>query len=203
MQHTAEYFDSLFSRDDDPWRFKSRWYEARKRALTLACLPQSRYASAYEPCCANGELSAALASRCEQLLVSDGSSQACARATARLADLSHVKVRQLWVPQQWPDETFDLIVHSEYGFYLAAEDIDGLADKTAASLRGGATVLACHWRRPIEGCAFSGDEVHDRLLQRMLKSTALTQVCQVLEPDLRLDVWCRDARSVAQREGFA
>ena len=203
MQHTAEYFDSLFTLDVDPWQFKSRWYESRKRALTLACLPQLRYASAYEPGCANGELSAALASRCDHLLVSDGSTEAVTLATARLAGFSNVQVRQVWVPQQWPAETFDLIVHSEFGFYLGAEDLDGLADRTTQSLSAGATVLACHWRRPIEGCEFSGDEVHQRLLRQMLKSIALTQVCQVLEPDLRLDAWCCDARSVAQREGFA
>lgn len=203
MQHTAQHFDSLFSRDVDPWQFRSRWYELRKRALTLACLPQLRYADAYEPGCANGELSVALASRCDRLMVSDGSSKAVALATSRLADVSNVQVRQHWVPQQWPTKTFDLIVCSEFGFYLNAEDLDGLADRISLSLRAGGTVVVCHWRRIIEGCEFSGDEVHQRLLMRMVKTTELTQVCQVLEPDMRLEVWCRDERSVAQREGFA
>ena len=42
----------LFEASDDPWSFKSRWYEARKRALTLAALPKLRYGRAYEPGCA-------------------------------------------------------------------------------------------------------------------------------------------------------
>ena len=199
MQHTVEHFDSLFQHSDDPWQFKSRWYESRKRALTLACLPAWRYASAYEPGCANGELSAALAPRCDSLLVTDGARQAVAMATERLAQFPHVQVRQAWVPLQWPQETFDLIVLSEFGFYLNAQELDALAAKTMQSLRPGGTVVACHWRRPIEGCEFNGDQVHQRLSNAM----ALYHVSQLLEPDMQLDVWSRDARSVAQREGFA
>lgn len=203
MLHTPNYFDSLFKHNADPWQFKSRWYELRKRALTLACLPQLRYASGYEPGCANGELSAVLATRCDQLLVSDGSPLAVNMATARLATCSNVKVIQAWVPSEWPAATFDLIVISEFGFYLGAQDLDALADKIIVSLRPGGTILACHWRRPIEGCEFSGDEVHQRLLRTMVRRVALTSMCQLLEPDVRVDVWSSDARSVAEREGFA
>ena len=90
MKHTVDYFDALFEGDADPWQFKSRWYEARKRALTLACLPRMRYECAYEPGCANGELSAALATRCDSLLITDGSKRAVDLATARLAGVSNV-----------------------------------------------------------------------------------------------------------------
>ncbi len=199
MRHTPEYFDSLFSGSDDPWQFKSRWYELRKRALTLACLPAARYMNAYEPGCANGELSADLAERCERLRVSDGSPKAVAVTGARMAGFPHVQVMQEWVPLQWPDEPFDLIVVSELAYYLSAEELDALIARILASLSPGGTVLACHWRRQIEGCALDGDEVHRRLGERL----ALPHLTQVLDPDLRLDVWCHDLRSVAQREGFA
>ncbi len=198
-RHTREYFDALFQRHDDPWQFRSRWYEARKRALTLASLPAFRYASGYEPGCANGELSAALAERCDRLLVSDGSALAVQATRLRVTGLAQVQVRQAWLPAQWPDERFDLIVISELAYYLDATEIDALADHALASLQPGGTVLACHWRRPIDGCRFDGDEVHRRLAERL----ALSPLTHVLEPDLRLDVWCADARSVAQREGFA
>lgn len=198
MQYTAEHFDALFGQDSDPWKFRSRWYESRKRALTLACLPQPRYARAYEPGCANGEMSAALAARCDSLVVSDGSHLAVTMAKARLADYPNVQVRQAWVPSQWPTETFDLIVLSEFGFYLGGRDLDALSARTVQSLRPGGTVLVCHWRRPIEGCEFVGDEVHHRLAKGM----DLALVCRVVEPDMRLEVWSHDARSVAQREGF-
>ena len=198
MRRDREHFESIFRHSDDPWGFRSRWYELRKRALTLACLPAQHYASAYEPGCANGELSAALAARCERLLVSDGSSRAVELAHAKLAALPHVRVRQAWLPAEWPSESFDLIVISELGYFLSAEGLDSLAAKVLASLRPGATVLACHWRRPITGCTLSGDDVHRRLGERL----GLPHLNGALDADLRLDVWGLDPRSVAEREGF-
>jgi SAM-dependent methyltransferase len=199
VQHTVGYFDTLFADNDDPWQFRSRWYEARKRALTLACLPRQRYASAYEPGCANGELSAALAPRCEQLIVSDGADRAVELARARTAGLPNVQVRQAWVPEQWPTETFDLIVISELGYFLSAAALEQFATRTRGSLRADGTVLACHWRRGSDDCEFDGDEVHRRLGEGL----ALPRLSQMIEADLRIDVWCNNPRSVAEREGFA
>jgi hypothetical protein len=60
----TQHFDELFRLDADPWRTRTRWYEVRKRALTLAALPQERYERACEPGCGAGEMTAALAQRC-------------------------------------------------------------------------------------------------------------------------------------------
>lgn len=198
MLHTTDHFDAMFSGDDDPWQFKTRWYEARKRALTLACLPEARFTNAYEPGCANAELSLALAPRCDRLLITDGSAKAVALARDRTSHLAQVQVRQAWLPEEWPDETFDLIVVSELAYYLDAAALDVLADRMRASLSPGSTLLACHWRHAIEGCAMSGDEVHRRLAQRL----AMPQLCGYTDADLRLDVWSLNPRSVAEREGF-
>lgn len=196
--HTAEDFDSMYSGTDDPWHFKTRWYEQRKRGLTLACLPAARFASAYEPGCANGELSIALAPRCDRLLISDGSPKAVHVARERTGHLCHVEVRQAWLPDEWPDEQFDLIVVSELGYYLDVSSLDRLAERMRASLLPRGTLLACHWGEPIEGCALSGDDIHRRLARRL----ALPPLCSYSDGDLRLDVWSRDERSVAEREGF-
>jgi len=201
MPHTPEHFDAMFSDSDDPWHFKTHWYEARKRALTLAGLPAARFTSAYEPGCANGELALALAPRCDRLLISDGSAKAVTLARERTAHLTHVEVRLAWLPDEWPDQAFDLIVVSEMAYYLDAAALDLLADRMRASLLpnwSNATVLACHWRPRIDGCAMSGDEVHRRLADRL----ALPQRCGYFDDDFRLDVWSLDARSVAEREGF-
>ena len=191
-------FDELFQDNDDPWSFRTRWYEARKRALTLACLPATRYAHGFEPGCANGELSAALAPRCDRLLVSDVSARAVDLARSRLTAWPHVQVVQAQLPRDWPEGSFDLIVISELGYFVDAHRLDALADRTRATLRVGGTVLACHWRRPIEGCALDGDTVHARLTQRL----GLPVLTELKEADFVLNVWCDDGRSVAQREGF-
>lgn len=194
----ADYFDALFTQSDDPWRFKTRWYEERKRALTLACLPARHYGSIFEPGCANGELSAALAPRCDRLLVIDGSDKAIALAGQRLIGFSQAEARQGWMPDAWPDEGLDLIVISEVAYYLDADQLATLMLRTRASLNPGGTILACHWRRPIEGCLFNGDQVHDRLHAGL----NMQRLCTLTEPDFRLDVWSLDERSVAEREGL-
>lgn len=199
-EHTirSQDFDALFRDSDDPWQFKTRWYEERKRALTLACLPDRRYTSAYEPGCANGELSAGLALRCDQLLVSDVSPRALALARERLAAWPHVQAVLAHLPRDWPDGSFDLIVISELGYFLDAQGVDALGDHARRSLRPGGAVLACHWRRPIQGGSLDGDAVHTRLGLR-LDHPVLTEV---READFLLHVWSDDGRSVAQREGF-
>lgn len=198
MPHGPEHFDAMFSASDDPWHFKTRWYESRKRELTLAALPAPRFGTAYEPGCANAELSLALAPRCDRLLISDGSLKAVQVARERSAHLGHVEVRHAWLPEAWPEQQFDLIVLSEVAYYLDEAALDLLAERILASMLPNAALLACHWRARIGGCAMSGDEVHRRLADRL----ALPHLAGYSDDDLRLDVWSLDCRSVAEREGF-
>lgn len=192
------YFEAMFRKSDDPWEFQTRWYERRKRALTLACLPSDRYAHGFEPGCANGELSARLATRCDRLLVSDGIDKAVALSRQRLKDFGNVEVRKAWIPRDWPNDKFDLIVLSEFLFYLQPEAIAQIAAKAQASLMPGGVILACHWRHPIQHCVVNGDEAHAEL-ERFI---ALPNQCRVVEPDLRIDVWSGGA-TLAEREGLA
>lgn len=201
MTHTVDprrHFDDLYAASEDPWHFKARWYESRKRALTLACLPRPRYTNAYEPGCANGELSAALAERCDRLLISDGAAAAVALAARRVAAHPHVRVVQAWVPDDWPDERFDLIVLSELAYYLKAPALASLARQARASLLPGGHLVACHWRHPIAGCPLQGDAVHAVVAQ----ACALPQVWSLTDPDFRLEIWSQDTRSVGTCEGL-
>jgi cyclopropane fatty-acyl-phospholipid synthase-like methyltransferase len=199
MQHTPQSFDAKFEASDDPWQFRSRWYEIRKRALTLACLPAEHYGNVFEPGCANGELSHALAPRCDHLLATDGARRAVALARQRLADCPNVEVRQLWLPAQFPNARFDLIVFSEIGYFMAPDALAEFAHKARASLAPGGTLLACHWRRQADDCELNGDGVHAILESGLSLPRALAYV----DEDIRLDVWCEDTRSVATREGLA
>jgi SAM-dependent methyltransferase len=198
MALKREYFDTMFQGNDDPWSFQSRWYEERKRALTLSSLPLKRYKRAYEPGCANGELSAGLASLCDELTCTDGSSRAVELAQKRLAGQSNATVAKAWVPDEWPDGSFDLIVISELGYFLTPEMLSKLASKVNGSLATGGTIVACHWRRAIEGCDLDGNEVHERL------GNSLTQphAARWVDEDFLLDVWFGDGRSVGYLEGL-
>lgn len=193
------HFDQLFASSDDPWQFRSRWYEVRKRALTLACLPAARFASAFEPGCANGELTAELATRCDRLLAMDLAPRAVELARERLAGQPHVQVLQGSLPDDWPAQRFDLIVISEIAYFLAPTALPVLAARVRASLGEGGTVLACHWRRPIPGCALGGDEVQACLGREL----GLPHLGAVVDADCRIDLWSSDSRSVGEREGLA
>ncbi|MCY7306290.1 MAG: nodulation S family protein [Rhodoferax sp.] len=198
MQDTLQTFDQMYKTSDDPWGFRTRWYEARKRALTVACLPARTYRRGYEPGCANGELAAALAVQCASLRVSDGSNAAVQLARSRLSALAHVDVVQEWLPDEWPSQLFDLIVLSEFCFYLSETALASVAERASASLSEEGTLLACHWRHPVKGFALQGDTVHEILAEHL----KLARLVHHEERDFVLDVWSPSARSVAQREGF-
>ncbi|GAC1037225.1 SAM-dependent methyltransferase [Pseudomonas sp. No.117] len=196
MTVSMSYFDSLYAGNADPWDYRHRWYEARKRDLTLAMLPHRRYGLGYEPGCSTGELSRRLAERCDRLLVSDGNASAVATASARLADQPHVEVRHLLLPEAWPEGAFDLIVISEIGYYLGEAGLAALLDHAHSALAPGGVLLGCHWRHPIEGCALSGDQVHERLAAL----PGLHRLSHLEESDFLLTLWSSDPTSVARRE---
>ncbi|TFY89096.1 methyltransferase domain-containing protein [Pseudomonas kairouanensis] len=198
MSVSTPYFDELFAGNDDPWAFRQRWYERRKRALTLALLTRPRYASVFEPGCANGELSAELAPRCDRLLCCDTASAAVSLAKTRLVGFTHAQVQQWRLPEQWPAGPFDLIVLSELCYYLDANDFNRLIDLALASLSDDGQLLACHWRPTIEGCPQNAEQIHALLQQRL----EMPRVASLHEHDFLLDLWSRDGTSVATLEGL-
>ena len=177
----------LYRRSSDPWGFETSWYEERKRALTLAALPEQRYASGYEPGCSTGVLSRELAFRCDRLIVSDFVPAALEQARARLKEFAHVCVAELAAPGGWPDERFDLIVLSELVYFLEPSQVDELAERVASSCGPGATVLAVHWCGPIDDWALPAPEAHARI-QRVAN---LARVSRHVERDFLLEVFQR------------
>ncbi|WP_409318331.1 SAM-dependent methyltransferase [Pseudomonas sp. KCJK9016] len=198
MSVEDRYFEGLFSGNDDPWAFRQRWYEQRKRAITLAALPRPRYRAIFEPGCANGELSAALAERCDRLLCCDTTEAAVKLARTRLSLFDHAEVRHCRLPRQWPEEKFDLIVFSEIGYYLDRDDLIEVIRQLDDSLTADGQLLACHWRPAIEGCPLNARQVHDLIHERL----HLPRLLLHQEADFLLEVWSREPRSVATLEGL-
>ena len=146
-----DHFEALYAASDDPWGVRESWYERRKRNLLLACLDRPRFASAFEPGCGNGEMSVALAARCDTVLACDGAASAVAAARRRLGDAAlpggAVRIEQRSLPDAWPlDETFDLIVISELAYYFDAAGVAALAAAVSATLADGGVLALCHWR---------------------------------------------------------
>lgn len=154
----ARYRDAV-----DPYDLEPRWYERRKRALTVACLGRERYERAFEPGCAIGLLTTALAPRCARLLAVDVAPGAVHTARSRLAGHPHVTIERMAVPDEWPDASFDLIVLSEIGYYLEPAVVARLRDRTTATLDHGGELLAVHWRGTSPDHVLHGDRVHEVL----------------------------------------
>jgi LmbE family N-acetylglucosaminyl deacetylase/SAM-dependent methyltransferase len=197
---TAGFFDEFYAGSADPWGFETRWYEARKRAATLAALPLERYGSALELGCSIGVLSRELADRCDSLLATDINEQALAVARDRLAGLPGVRVERRTLPEEWPAESFDLVVLSEIGYYCSPADLAVLLDRCRRSLTPTGALIACHWRHPVGEYPLGGDDVHAALavlpgLDRTVRHLERDFVLEVYEPG--------PAPSVAEREGLA
>jgi len=199
MSLPVEYFAQMYAGSDDPWGFRSRWYEQRKRDVTLAALTEPRYRRAFEPGCSIGVLTEGLAGRCDEVVATDIDDRALAAARQAMVGHDHVTVARLEVPRAWPDGMFDLVVVSELGYYLSKLAFDLLVDRVVASLSPHGTLLACHWRHPVADYPATGDEVHERLLAR----PDLTGAVRHEEEDFRLDLLTRGAApSPARREGL-
>jgi SAM-dependent methyltransferase len=197
MTLPRRYFDDLYAASADPWDFAGRWYERRKRALTMAMLPDAHYGTAYEPGCSIGILTRELARRCDLVLAADVAPAAAAAARARTADLPNVRVETAALPEDWPAGPFDLVVLSELGYYFAPDDAALIAARACASA---GTLLAVHWRHEVESYPLGGDDVH-ALLGTAADKAGLTLLAHHDEADLVADVWARDPRSVAARAG--
>lgn len=176
-------FERLHASADDPWSVRSSRYEQNKRQQTLDALPAGRFERAFEPGCSIGELTAALADRCDELLAVDLSATAVRRARARTGALPNVSVQQHAVPDWWPADDFDLIVLSEVCYFLDVKGLRQLLRQTLASLRPGGHVLLCDWRHPIEGWALDAVAVHRAAheILRLPTYSALSTEDMVLE----------------------
>jgi SAM-dependent methyltransferase len=188
----AAYFERLYADSPDPWSFGERWYEQRKRDVTLAALPARRYRRAFEPGCSIGLLTEALADASEIALVA---------ARERLGARPGVRIEHRVLPGGWPagERPFDLVLLSELGYYFDAADLDRVVDRAVVSLADGGTLVSCHWRHPVEDYPLRGDQVQAAVRAR----PELRRVVLHEEVDFGLEVFTMgDQPTVAQREGL-
>lgn len=154
----VERFADLYGDGADPWQTRTSWYERRKRDVVLACLPRERYRHAAEPGCGLGELTAALAARCDRVTASDPV-QAAAEATRRVTDDAVTVLCAALPHDQAVPRDADLVVLSEVLYYLSADDVAQVADLIPA----GADVVLAHWRGWPAEAPQDAAETHRRL----------------------------------------
>jgi LmbE family N-acetylglucosaminyl deacetylase len=196
---TEEFFNDFYEGSDDPWGFATRWYEQRKRAITLASLPRERYRRALEIGSSIGLLSAELATRTDELLATDIAAKPLAVARERLKDVDNVTFEKRTMPEDWPNGDFDLIVVSEVGYYLSTDGLGELIRRSVDCLTGDGVLIACHWRHQVKAYPLNGDSVHDQIREQ----SGLEVLATHEEEDFILEVFVRPpAESVARATGL-
>ena len=166
--------ERLHQESEDPWGVGSRWYEQRKRELVLAMLPAARFGRTLEVGCSTGALAEALATRSDSVLGVDSSVAALDVARRRFEGEDRVTVSRLEVPHDWPEQTFDLVVVSEVGYFMSPAELEQLVSRTADSLGPHGVLVLCHWWHPTEGWVLDGPDVHAGFLDDRLPPVAAT-----------------------------
>ncbi len=183
---TPEYFDEVYAANADPWNFTTSEYEAEKYAATLAAL-HGNFKNAFEIGCSIGVLTEKLAKRCDKLLAVDISEKALEQAKKRCENSPNVRLQIIQIPNEFPDETFDLILISEVGYYLAPEDWQTAMKKTFAHLAADGQVVLVHWTPLVHDYPQTGDAVHESFVK--FAKGKMRNLKSLRREKYRLDVW--------------
>jgi SAM-dependent methyltransferase len=126
-------FEELYTESIDPWGFRTSKYERKKYAATIQALGARQYRCGVEAGCSIGELSRLLADECTEFVGLDISQTAIDEAVKRNADRPHMTFSRVELPGGWPDLTPDLVVLSEFLYFLSTTEIEALADRICNS----------------------------------------------------------------------
>ena len=184
---TEKYFEDVYAAKDDPWDFATSVYEAEKYAATLESLPREHYENAFEIGCSIGVLTEKLAEKCGKILAVDVSEKALAQSRERCRNLPQVAFQKMIVPEEFADETFDLILISEVGYYLAPGDWQTAMEKSFAHLAEKGQIALVHWLPPVHDYPQTGDEVHDSFAE--FASGKMRKINENRNEKYRIDVW--------------
>jgi trans-aconitate methyltransferase len=182
-----EAFEQRYRADPDPWHFATSAYERERYEITLEALTPDGYANAFEPGCSIGELTALLAPRCNRLLATDVSPTAVEKARRRCAEYENVRIECGDLRTVSLNAPLDLVVLSEVAYYFEVKELEAIANRLAAALGAGGTLLAVHWLGESVDHVLHGDEAHEVLLRAL----PLQHVTAQRHPGFRVDMWVR------------
>jgi 2-polyprenyl-3-methyl-5-hydroxy-6-metoxy-1,4-benzoquinol methylase len=193
---SAGYFEGIYAANPDPWDFAGSAYELSKYDATLAALPKEHYRNVFEVGCSIGVFTRLLTGRCTRILAVDVAEEPLKLAGQRCAGLN-VRFERRFIPREWPNERFDLIVLSEVLYYFDKADLTRIARLCAESLQPQGYAVLVHWTGetdyPLTGDAAAeifGTVVHG----------AFEPVRQSRTSKYRLDVLARCEGPITQTE---
>ena len=183
----ADAFEHRYRENPDPWNFAASHYERGRYRTLVDALTRPAYASAFEPGCSVGELTAELARICGHVLATDIAPSAVESARRRCAGLGNVAIRCADVSAEVPPGPYDLVVFSEIGYYFDPPRLVSIACEIADNLSIGGEFVAAHWLGHSVDHVLHGDAVHAHLLANLpLRWLRGERHC-----GFRLDLWRR------------
>lgn len=184
----ADYFEGIFSSDEDPWELASSEYERRKFDRTVLALRGRWYRNALEVGCAHGVLTQRLLPLCGRLLAIDISRAALRLARQRLGEQPSLDLTQMVFPGEAPPGRFDLCLLSEVAYYWDRADLAAAAAWLCDHIDLGGQVLLVHYTGETDYPA-SADEAVGALKQATRKS--FRNCLEERTDRYRLDLWVR------------
>lgn len=188
---SQNYFDDVYRANEDPWSFTTSEYERDKYKDTIDSLGRAHYHNAFEIGTSIGVLTAQLAQRCAHLLTVDASELPLKQARERLKDTPNVTLRQMTVPDHFPDDLFDLILVSEVAYYWSMDDLRKAQQLMVEHLQPGGQLLLVHWTPKVHDYPLTGDEVHDQFLAISRDGQPLRHLYGHRKETYRLDLFER------------
>lgn len=141
MTATLDHLRRLYADTDDPWNFVGSPYEQGKFIATRKALMRDRYDCALELGCGNGALARHLAPLCARYTGIDAIERAMIAARKAVPKARFITD---CYPCRLPDERFDLVILSEFLYFLMPEDIFQLA-QDLARVAPHAEILCITW----------------------------------------------------------
>lgn len=184
-----KYFDDVYAANEDPWNFETSEYERAKYQATLSALTKDKYESVFEIGCSVGVLTKMLTQKSASILAIDIAEKPLEIARKRLAGNNAVDFRKMSVPAEFPQQTFDLIVLSEVGYYLSTEDLQILQQKLFSHLDNQGQLLLVHWTPEVHDYPLTGDQVHESFFLFAHEKSRMTNLFSKREDKYRLDLF--------------
>ncbi len=156
----AEHFAALYANGGDPWHVRTAAYERDKRQETLAPIMDRRFEHGLEVGCGEGHLTALLAPRCRTMLGIDLDPTIVGRALALHGNIPDLEFRQGRMPDDFPDERFDLLVFSEVLYFLDETELQRVAGAVRTAALPDAHILLVNYLGPTD-TPLSGADASD------------------------------------------
>tara|TARA_R110002020_G_scaffold396182_2_gene606173 strand:- start:315 stop:1661 length:1347 start_codon:yes stop_codon:yes gene_type:complete len=188
-----DYFDQLYSNNEDPWKFASSDYEKSKYEKSISVLNKEKFESGFEIGCSIGVFTKMLAKKCNKLLAVDISPIPLEEARKRCKDLPQVTFETLDISKNFPQQSFDLITLCEVGYYLNESALIDLFHKIDDHLEAGGSFLMVHWTSYVSDYPLTGSQVHRIFKKHFEKNDLYNLIKKYDHESYELFLWQKNA----------